>query len=108
MKKIHHQLLNSQSIFKKTPTVGLQEVSRLINLAIKKRQGDQRKHSFLEKKNTAQNGKWIHYEHPEVSHHLVDRALKQSTRQFYKILFHISKCLACSAEKTLQLKTTRK
>ena len=40
-------------IFKKNPTEGLSEVSRLINSAISKRQGDQRKHSFLEKRNTA-------------------------------------------------------
>ena len=37
-------------IFKKNPTVDLPEASRLINSAISKRQGDQRKHSFLEKK----------------------------------------------------------
>ena len=37
-------------IFKKNPTVDLTEVSRLIDSAISKRQGDQRKHSFLEKK----------------------------------------------------------
>ena len=67
-KKIHHQLFNNQSIelsssseidniiqegeviFKKNPTVGLPEVSKLIDSAISKRQGDQRKHSFLEKK----------------------------------------------------------
>ena len=70
MKKIHHQLFNNQLIelslsskidniiqegeviFKKNPTVGLPEVSKLIDSAISKRQGDQRKHSFLEKKNT--------------------------------------------------------
>ena len=69
-KKIHHHLFNNQSlelsssseidniiqeeeeIFKKNPTVGLPEVSKLIDSAISKRQGDQRKHSFLEKKNT--------------------------------------------------------
>ena len=39
-------------IFKKNLTVGLPEVSKLIDSAISKRQGDQRKHSFLEKKNT--------------------------------------------------------
>ena len=68
MRKIHHQLFNNQSIelnlsreidnvikereviFKKYPKVGLPEVFRLINSAICKRQGDQRKHSFLEKK----------------------------------------------------------
>ena len=40
-------------VFKKNPTVGLPEVSKMINAAISKRQGDQRKHSFLEKKNAA-------------------------------------------------------
>ena len=39
--------------FKKNPTVGLPEVSKLIDSAISKRQGDQRKHSFLGKKNAA-------------------------------------------------------
>ena len=34
--------------------------------------------------------------------------MKQSTHQFHKIFFHISKCLACNAEKTLQLKITKK
>ena len=36
--------------FKKNPTAGLPEVSELINSAISKRPGDQRKNSFLEKK----------------------------------------------------------
>ena len=67
-KKIHHQLFSNEStelsssseidniiqegevIFKKNLTVGLTEISRLIDSAISKRQGDQRKHSFLEKK----------------------------------------------------------
>ena len=44
-------------MFKKNPIVGLLEVSRLIDSAISKRQGNQRKHSFLEKKNTPQKGK---------------------------------------------------
>ena len=39
-------------IFKKKPTIGLPEVSKLIHSAIIKRQGNQRKHSFFEKKNT--------------------------------------------------------
>ena len=69
--KTHHQLFNNLSIeltssseidsiiqkgeviFKKNRTIGLPEVSRLINSAISKRQGDQKKHSFLEKKTTA-------------------------------------------------------
>ena len=34
----------------------------------------------------------------------MDRTMKQSTHQFHKIHLHISKCLACNAEKTLRLK----
>ena len=67
-KKIRHQLFKNQSIelslsseidksfqeaeviFNKNPTVGLSEVSRLINSVTSKRQGGQRKHSFLQKK----------------------------------------------------------
>ena len=67
-KKTHHQVFNNQLIelnlsseidniikegeviFKKNPTVGLSEVSKMIDSAISKRQEDQRKHSFLEKK----------------------------------------------------------
>ena len=71
LKKIHYKLYNNQStelssssaidniiqveevIFKKNPTVGLPEVSKLIDSVISRRQVDQRKHSFLErKKNT--------------------------------------------------------
>ena len=36
----------------------------------------------------------------------MDRAMKQSTHQFHKIFFLISKHLACNAEETLQLKIT--
>ena len=38
----------------------------------------------------------------------MDRVMKEWTRQFHKIFCHISKCLACNAEKTLQLKITKK
>ena len=34
--------------------------------------------------------------------------MMQLTHQFHKRFFHISKCLACNAEKTLQLKITKK
>ena len=37
-------------IFKKKPTVGLPEVSKLIDSEMSKTQGNQRKHSLLEKK----------------------------------------------------------
>ena len=38
----------------------------------------------------------------------MDRAMKQSSHQFHKIFFHISKYLTCNAERTLQLNTTKK
>ena len=34
--------------------------------------------------------------------------MKQSTHQFHKIFFHISKCLACNAEKTLTVEDNKK
>ena len=34
--------------------------------------------------------------------------MKKATHQFHKILSHISKCLACNVEKTLQLKITKR
>ena len=38
----------------------------------------------------------------------MDHTMKQSNCQFYKILFHISKRLACNIEKKLQLKIKKK
>ena len=66
--KIHYQLFNNQSVelsssseigniiqdrekcFTKNPTLGLPEVSKLIDPVMSKRQGHRMKHSFLEKK----------------------------------------------------------
>ena len=48
--------------------------------------------------------KWIYYENPDISHQFMDRVMKQSIQQFRKKFFHISKCLACNAEKTLELR----
>ena len=47
---IHNIIQEGEVIFKKNPTVGLSEVSKLIDSVISKRQEYQRKHSFLEKK----------------------------------------------------------
>ena len=44
----------------------------------------------------------MHFEHPEISHHLMDCAIKQSSHQFDKIFFRISKCLGCNGEKSLE------
>ena len=38
----------------------------------------------------------------------MDRAIKQSTHQFQKIFFHISKCLACNAEKNITVEDNKK
>ena len=45
---------------------------------------------------------------PRILHHLMDWAMKQSTHQFYKIFFHISKCLACTAEKNITAEDNKK
>ena len=50
----------------------------------------------------------IHYEHSEISYHLMDRAINQLTHQFHKIFFHISKCLACNAEKNITAEDNKK
>ena len=38
----------------------------------------------------------------------MDRAINQPTQKFHKLFVHISKCLACNVEKTLQLKIAKK
>ena len=50
--EIDNIIPEGEVIFKKNTTLGLPEASKLIDSAISKRQGDQRKHSFLEKRNT--------------------------------------------------------
>ena len=93
---------------KKIPTIRLPEVSKLIDSAISKRQRDQIKHSFLKKKKILHNRENAFTMNTQKSLHLMDRAMKQLTHQFHKKFFHISKCLACNSEKTLQLKITKK
>ena len=46
--EIDNIIQEGQAVFKQNPTVGLPEVSKLIDSGIRKRQGGQRKHSFLE------------------------------------------------------------
>ena len=48
--EINNITQKGEVIFKKNPTVGLPEVSKLIHSAITKRQGDQRKNIFMRKK----------------------------------------------------------
>ena len=48
--EIDNIIQDGEVIFKKNLTLGLPEVSKLTDSEIIKRQGDQRKHSFLEKK----------------------------------------------------------
>ena len=55
-----------------------------------------------------EHSKYTHYEHSGISQNLMDRAVKQSTRQFHKIFFHISKCLACNAEKNITAEDNKK
>ena len=43
-----------------------------------------------------------------ISHDLMDQAMKQSTHRFHKMFFHISKCLACDAEKNITVENNKK
>ena len=97
-----NSIQEEQEIFKKNPTVGLPEVSKLIDSAINKRQGDWRKHSFLERK------KILHKRENGFTMSTSLDGSKQPTQQFHKIFFHISNCLACNAEGLLQSKITKK
>ena len=54
-----------EAILKKNPRVGLPEVSKVIDSARSKRQGDRRRQFSGERKKYCIKGKWIHYEHPE-------------------------------------------
>ena len=54
---IDNIIQEEEEIFKKNLTVGLTEVSKVIDSAISKRQGDLRKHSFLERKKYCIKGK---------------------------------------------------
>ena len=92
------------------PTVSLKYLltdCRLIDSAISKRQGYQRKHSFLEKKINSIIGKRDSLWTPRNIKSLDDHAIKQSTHQFHEKILHLSRCLACSAEKKEELKTKK-
>ena len=55
--EIDNIIQEGEIIFKKNTTVALPEVSKLIDSVINKRQRDQRKHNFLEKKKNSIKGK---------------------------------------------------
>ena len=88
-------------IFKKNAAVGLPEVSKLTDSAVSKRQGDQRKHSFLEEKNSIKGKMDLLWTPRNVTsfdgscYEGMDSSISQ-------------KCLAWNAEKALQLKITKK
>ena len=72
---------------------------------ISKRQGDQRKQNFLEKK-ILQKGE-IGLTTNTQKYQLLC-AMKQLTRHLHEIFFHISKCLACNAEKNVTVEDNKK
>ena len=89
---------NIQVIFKKNPTLSLPKVYRLIDSAISKRQGDQRKHIFFEKKilhkrkneftmNTMCHITLCDYKHPEISscYEAIDSSVLQNIFSYLKM-----------------------
>ena len=89
--------------------VVLSEVSKLINSEIPRDKETKGNKIFLRKKGLHKigNGLTINKQ-PEISYQLKNRVMKLSFHQFHKKCFHISKCTACNAEKTLQLRKDNK
>ena len=95
-------------MFKKNSTASLPELSRLIGSVISKRQGDRRKYIFLERKkklHKRENGFTVSTQNITSMDGSSYEAIHSSISQ---IFFHISKSLACNAEKLLQLNITKK
>ena len=112
---MHHRLFNNQLvelsssseidnitpevwevISKKNPTVGLPEVSNLIDSAISKTQGDRGNTVFLRKRilNNKENG----FTMKTQKYYFTDGSCYEAINS--------SKCLACNAEKKLRSKIT--
>ena len=70
-------------IFKKDLAVGLPELSKRLTQRLARDKETKGNTVFLRKRYSTQKEKWIHYEQPEISHQLIDRAMKQSTHQFH-------------------------
>ena len=89
--------------------VALSDVSKLIDSEIPRDKETKGNKIFLRKKGLQKigNGLTIN-KHPEISYQLKKRVMKLSFHQFHKKCFHISKCTACNAEKTLELRKDNK
>ena len=125
-KKIHHQLFNNQSlelsssskveniiqeeeaIFKKNHTEGLPDVFKLIESALSKRQRDQRKHSFLERKKYYIKRKMDSLWKPRISHHFMDQAMKQIHSSFSKNIFSYLKMFSMQCRKSSTVEDNKK
>ena len=124
-KKIHHRLLDNQSIqfssssrinnilqereviFKKNPTVGSPEVSKMIDSAISKRRGKQRKHRFRENKilHKRKNGFIMNTQ----KYHIMDGSCYEAIdSSISQNIFSYLKMFSMQCRKTLQLKITKK
>ena len=104
--EIDNIIQDGEVIFKENHAVGLLEVSKLIDSAISKRQGDQKKHNFSEKKilHKRENGFTMNTK----KYHITWSIDLWSNQLINFTKFRISKYLACNAKETLQLKKTKK
>ena len=50
----------------------------------------------------------MHYEHPEISHQLMDCAMKQSTHQFHKLFFSYLKMFSMQCRKNITVEDNTK
>ena len=95
-------------MFKKKLTVGLPEVSKLIDSTISKRQGDRRKHSFLERRKVLhkrENGFTVRTQNITSLDGLGYEAIHSLVSQN---IFSYLNMFSMQCRKTLQLDITKK
>ena len=94
--------------FKKNSTVGLPEVSKLINSGTSKKQGDQRKHSFLEETKYSIKEKMDSLWTPTNEHSFDGSIFDGIDSSDSQTIFSYLKIFNMQCRKTLQWKITKK
>ena len=94
--------------FKKNSTAGLPEVSKLINSGTSKKQGDQRKHSFLEETKYSIKEKMDSLWTPTNEHSFDGSIFDGIDSSDSQTIFSYLKIFNMQCRKTLQWKITKK
>ena len=93
---------------RKTPHLSITNQLSMTDSAISKRQGDRRKHSFMERKKYCIKGQMESLWEYRISHHLIDQTMKQSTHKFHKTFFSYLKMLSIQCRKNIAVEDNKK